>query len=230
MSALYLPRRTQRSGVISARSGVVAGRPSNGHTALVHWTRPRGTCVLDARLRSLRLLCAGFGVALALFGLALVVQTGAAGAVVSTACTPASPTTVTAPQGATIKAQGTNGGGCYGRVAPAPGTLRRIARIVAEQSASLGEHHPRDVGVVYSTRRAATTLTGSIENEDTPIYFVQARGHFKCSTCSVSTANVSGRFFTLGLATTDLQVVDFGIGPSAVRLNSLGHVYKLKST
>jgi hypothetical protein len=108
--------------------------------------------------------------------------------------------------------------------------LRLIARIVAQQSASNGEHHPRDVGVVYSTRRGATTLTGSIENEDTPIYFVQARGHFKCSTCfsAPSATSITGRFLMLGLSTAGLEIVDFGIAPSAVNIASLGRVYNVK--
>ena len=58
--------------------------------------------------------------------------------------------------------------------------LRRLEAVVKQQAAMLGEHHSTHAAVVISTRREATTLTGSIENEDTPIYFVQAQGHFTC--------------------------------------------------
>ena len=110
--------------------------------------------------------------------------------------------------------------------------LRRLAAVVRRQAAILGEHHPAHVGVVMSTRRAATTLTGSIENEDTPIYFVQAQGYFTCGVgCFVppGAKSPTGHYLTLGLSLAHLDVVDFGIADQAVNLQHLGPTHRLLS-
>jgi hypothetical protein len=94
----------------------------------------------------------------------------------------------------------------------------------------LGEHHSTHAAVVISTRRAATTLTGSIENEDTPIYFVQAQGHFTCGARCFGPSGATpttGRYLTLGLGLDHLDILDFGIANQSVSLRTLGPVHRL---
>jgi hypothetical protein len=109
--------------------------------------------------------------------------------------------------------------------------LRQLEAVLRRQSALLGEHHPTHAAVVISTRRAATTLTGSIENEDTPIYFVQAEGHFICDTCSgFGGAKLpTGRYLTLGLGLDHLEILAFGIADQHVNLRVLGPIHRLRS-
>jgi hypothetical protein len=108
--------------------------------------------------------------------------------------------------------------------------VRRLQAVVRRQAAELGEHHPLHAAVVISTRRAATTLTGSIANEDSAIYFVQAQGQFTCGAGCFGPPGAkapTGHYLTLGLSLDHLDVLDFGIANQSVNLRKLGPVHGL---